>query len=58
MHPSQPSASLPRERRIRIDKILFTINDIDEGFLAVRICTDERVNLRVGPADQCDAVAQ
>ena len=48
MHPSQPSASLPSGcGRIRIDKILFTINDIDEGFLAVPICTDERVNLRV-----------
>jgi hypothetical protein len=41
-----------------IDKILFTINDIDEGFFGLSDFTDQRVNLWVGPADQCGTDAQ
>jgi len=39
------SALLPREGSgARVDKILFTINDVAEVFLAIRIHADGRVN--------------
>ena len=53
-----PNAACDASRPSRIGKILFTINDIDEGFLGLRICTDRRVNLWVARQDQCGAVAE
>jgi hypothetical protein len=41
-----------------VGKTLFTINYIEEDFLAFRIRTDQRVNLWVALQDQCDTVAQ
>jgi hypothetical protein len=41
-----------------VDKTLFTINHIEEGFLGFRIRTDQRVNLWVALQDQCGTVAQ
>ena len=41
-----------------IGKTLFTINDIDESFLAFRIRTDQRVNLWVVLEDECGTDAQ
>jgi hypothetical protein len=61
MRRSQPSAigvvAAPGPG-VCIGKTLFTINDIDEDFLAFRIRTDRRVNLWVALQNQCVTVAQ
>jgi hypothetical protein len=58
--PSLPQSAslLRRERRACIDKTLFTITDIDEGFFGLSDFTDQRVNLWVARADQCGTDAQ